>query len=289
MGNPPYQPPVNRKNQRDSSGTGNKIWHKFVEKAFELCKPDGHVLMVTPNNWRRGGTEFKGQHREAQKVMWSNSILWVQDAKSHFPMIGTSVLPDAWHIQKSGKSTSTGYPTLDSEMLYPIDRDPTRLSILEKYFAAKTGDLIEAQKDRRDATIVRERDDAHPYPFVRTAAQLETSDFWWSSEKPKGFDRPKVFFSYSGRYGAKLVPSGLGMQLHFLVQDESSGHRLESFINGALVEFVLRSFVQPGNFEVPVNIIWRLPRALLTSDDPLREVFHLTPEEIALVEGQGDR
>lgn len=284
MGNPPYQPAINRKKQGGSSGSGAKIWHNFVERALELCKFNGHILMVTPNNWRRSGLESRGHHRHVQQVMWSNQILWVKDAKPHFPDIGNSTLIDAWHICKNGKKTQTGYPALDRQLLYPLDRDPQSLSVLEKYFAAcSSGELIEAERDRRDAMLVPDQDAAHQYPYVRTSAQLKNSDFWWSAETPKDFAHPKVFFSYSGEYGAKFIDTPLGTNLYFKVKDQVEGGKLQQFINSKFVDFILHKFVQEGNFEVPVGFIWKLPHALLTSDDPLHEVFGLTQEEIDLI------
>lgn len=283
MGNPPYQPPVNKTGK--GSGSGNKIWHRFVERAFELCKQDGHILMVTPNNWRRGNFR-NGQHRQAQELMWLNSILWVKDAKPHFPDIGHSIMIDAWHVWKNGRPTTTGYLTVDQHRLWPMDR--TRLAILEKFFDTchgyVEGDTIEAQFDyqRSGTNYVDIRDDDHPFKYARTSAQLSRGCVW-TNKRPLNYERKKVFFSDSGDLGAFFLDEPCGACQHFLVADHEEGDHLVTFMKGNLVRFVIDSFMIEGAMGVPIEFVSHFPRAVLTSDDPLREVFGLTPEEIELI------
>ena len=65
VGNPPFNPDIS-KHVNEGSGSGEKIWQKFIELAFSLVKNDGHLLFVTPHNWRQGNFKTRSQHRKAQ-------------------------------------------------------------------------------------------------------------------------------------------------------------------------------------------------------------------------------
>jgi hypothetical protein len=52
VGNPPYQLPT-------KGGNGKRdLWHKFVEKSFDIIKEDGYVSLIHPSKWRRVGEEL---------------------------------------------------------------------------------------------------------------------------------------------------------------------------------------------------------------------------------------
>jgi hypothetical protein len=282
IGNPPYQPDI--KKEGKGSGSGNKIWHKFVELGFELCEDYGYTIMVTPNNWRRGNI-LNGQHRHAQKTMWSNTLLFAEDVKRYFPSVGHSITIDAWGFKKDGKPTQTGCPTLDRLCLYPLNRDSLTLSVLEKFFErCYRDDTFECTQDRLDSNLVRSQDDTHTYKFVDTAAQMKDQKWLWSDIKPAHYDDHKVFISRSGQLAPQYLGNGCGSRLHFAVASKDEGAKLSRFLESHFIQFVMNCFIADGNIGRPFQLIWRLPRGLLTSNDPLHEVFHLTEEEIEHVE-----
>ena len=164
------------------------------------------------------------------------------------------------------------------------------LSILEKFFAAIKRDPIRAVEDyHRSNTVTSVKDVEHPWRHVRTGSQVKNGGKW-ASRKPKNYDVPKVFVSDTGSLAPIFLNESCGAGMHFIVSSPKEGMRLVAFIQSKLVRFVTSKFVYRASLGSPVDVIARLPRALLTSDDPLREVFGLTPEEIERVrQNQADR
>ena len=240
--------------------------------------------MVTPNGWRRGNFK-KSQHHNAQELIWSNSLLWVKDAKPHFPEVGNSILIDAWHVQKTGKPTNTGYPALDQHWLYPLDRSPIVLSTLSKFFdACNVKELVKFGWDYHDNRITQNtQDETYRYRYAGTLAKLKKGVQLWSSREPKSYHDEKVIFADCGKVEAVISEEPMGACMHFLASGVAAS-RLAAFLNGPLPSWVLNNFSIEGALRIPVEMIYKLPYAVLTSDDPLREVFGLSPAEIELVE-----
>ena len=101
IGNPPYQDPT--------KPNSHNLWCSFVETAWQLVKPDGHVAFVTPNVGRR---------REVLQVFQNHHVVWYNgaDVKSHFAGVGSTFC--AWVIQNKPKTeAATLIKQLDGELV----------------------------------------------------------------------------------------------------------------------------------------------------------------------------
>jgi SAM-dependent methyltransferase len=104
VGNPPYQDPT--------KPNSHNLWCDFVEHAFDLVKPNGHVAFVTPNVGRRSQVlrEFQSKH-----VVWYNGA----DAKIHFQGVGSTFC--AWVIQNSAKHDAPCMVKQQDAQLVPLN------------------------------------------------------------------------------------------------------------------------------------------------------------------------
>jgi hypothetical protein len=80
VANYPFQTKSDEKNT-----ITHPIWHKFVEKSFELCKKGGFIAAIHPSGWRN----VDGMFKETQKSLKSKNIKYLEihdekDGLTHF-------------------------------------------------------------------------------------------------------------------------------------------------------------------------------------------------------------
>ncbi len=287
VGNPPFQPEVK---DGGGSGSANKIWQKFVEMAFELTNDEGHILFVTPNNWRAGNFT-KSVVKEAQRLMWEEAtILWYEDAKEHFSEIskGSSITFDAWHVRKGQHETTIPQRELAAAMVLP--RSETAVSIFAKFFnKCVMSEPIQRVKDHDGRDAALQRSITHPYKHVNTSAWTRANKFQWFEEKTDGFDDNKVLISNSGKPTPTYSPAGeCGTGSHtsgYRVKNEDAGKQLVNFLESPLVKFIvneMNSRKDPIGF--PVYLFFRLPQALTSLS--WQQVFGFTDDELSIIEGR---
>jgi hypothetical protein len=245
VGNPPFQSDV-EKGKR--IGSGAPLWHRFVEKAFSLTKDDGHILFVTPNNWRRGSS--KGSPiKTARDLMWKKAtIFWYLDAKSFFPMIGKSATTDAWHLQKGKHHTELPQEVFDAFQVLPTNA--CALSVFEKFFSVcESEEVFEyvREADCRNFEYSTVKTDKCPYRHARTSAKVRKGEWFWYDRKTETFDRKKVIVSKSGNFGPwyECGECGVGDGAYgYLVKDEDDGKKLVNFLNSIVVDFVANEVIE---------------------------------------------
>jgi SAM-dependent methyltransferase len=130
LGNPPFQPETSSRENNSGSGSGQKIWHKFIERAFDLVKDDGHLLFVTPHNWREGNFKPRSPCNKIRELIFAKAIKWYEDVKLYFPQVGHSNSIDAWHVSMSDKNTIN--QTCINKQLLP--KDVNNIEIISKFF-----------------------------------------------------------------------------------------------------------------------------------------------------------
>lgn len=282
--NPPYNPAVKKIGK--GSGSGNKIWHRFVERIFcELIKDNGYVLMVTPSKWRDGNFLKGSQHRHAQELIWSNSILWYEDVKSYFPAVGHSIGIDTW-CTKMGKHSDA----LDEQsflkrwFLLPSDRSVA--SIIIKFFDAcerlSYFEFFESNDDRRFKCSDIQTDVCR-FRHQNTSAQKKKGRFKWFDKQTLGFDAKKVIVSVSGALDPWFDDGACGLGKHakgWSVLDKEEGERLIQFLEGPLFKLVASQSMQEGAIGFPYDIFKRIPKAVIEGLD----CFGFTEDELKLIE-----
>ena len=223
------------------SGSGNKIWHKFIEKSFECITENGFISLITPCHWRLG---LSKSVRKAQKLMWDSNIISVFPVNSFFD-VGGIVKIDAWLI-----SLNKNIKGMDINPFYR-----------KKYFLPynQSSSMIKFLKDSEDEDVfkINVHDNRHymfnairksekgdkdrPYPHINTMPQLERKLFDWYDKKTDNFNDKKViisvvahknrncFFDKEGKYGT-------GHQsVAYLVNNDKEGEQLENFINNSKI------------------------------------------------------
>jgi len=129
VGNPPYQ---------DSRAPTLKLWHKFVEKSFDLINDDGYLAFVTPRSWvERPSSQLS--NKIVKEVFAKHQLSWLDiTAKDYFPGIGEN--PCSYCVIKTKKTSLTEVILADkTEMIdyhgqkIPLDElDHYKVSIFPK-------------------------------------------------------------------------------------------------------------------------------------------------------------
>lgn len=98
VGNPPYQ------DSNAKSAASGQLWHKFVEKSFEIVKDEGHVALIHPSPWRKPG-------HKTWDILVKNGIkyLEIHDMSDGKKTFGSEVSTRYdWYVaQKGGKNIKT--------------------------------------------------------------------------------------------------------------------------------------------------------------------------------------
>jgi NTP pyrophosphatase (non-canonical NTP hydrolase) len=153
IGNPPYQ---------SEKGTGTQpLWPLFVNKAFSLLSPTGHLVMITPNKWCghtanviKGGIRlysdlFKGKLVECN----------IQECSKHFPKVGGYENCFSYFIiDNSGSNSFVATTLLDT---YNVNKDQFNLyvslideEVRELYDAITAHDKVETVDALIDILVV---------------------------------------------------------------------------------------------------------------------------------------
>lgn len=282
IGNPPFQPDV-KKGDGKGNGSGNKIWQKFIELAFDLAEEDGHLLFVTPHNWRTGNFKSRAQHRQAQQLIFDNDVQWWIDARNddgvdHFPTIGNSNSVDAWHVVKGQKGELPA--VLRNLCLLPKSSDPETLAKVAHFFeVCEREEALEwhgcdSTGRGKDLEKSSQGDATHPFRVAGTSAQVRDGVYHWSFEKRATSDLRKVMVCDSGQPVIGYDDGTMANGRHtgcYSVGNKEEGDRLVSFLQSPLVKFISSQFMRDGALGFPMELFERVPKRVLTV--PWEEVF----------------
>lgn len=266
IGNPPFQP-------FGSGGTGNKIWQKFIEIGFESLKDNGIISMITPNHWRILKSE-RGVHREAQRLMWDNKILFIKPVNEYFK-VGGMVQMDYWIISKDKNLKGIEIPPiLQKFMFIPEKMDKRIIEYFEEIDKGNNFVMDIGKNDYRDPRYEVSKksknkpSEKYPYPHINTFPQFEDGFFDWYSKKTKGFNDKKVmisltrspkrrvFYDKDGKYGC-------GHKTHaYSINNDQEGEQLENFLNNSEIIKILEDEGKHG-FAIPLKLFYRVPKSFI--------------------------
>jgi hypothetical protein len=262
IGNPPYNPPSIE--NRGGSGSGNKIWHKFIEKSFEVLEEDGIVAMVTPTTWRHGDFNKNRQHKKAQELIFNHGIQDWCDAKKHFPMVGHSIGIDWWISSRNGKTNVASNPSL----LLPRKNDDTMLVLNEWTESLKTDCYVQdvGLNDCRKFKSHRgtNADGACRFKHLVSGSKTRNQVFDWYDVSTKGFNDPKVIIHRSsgpeplydsqGEYGCGTEAFG------YSVSTDQEAKEIVDFFSSKLCDWLVHQVSEKNAIAFPTFMFKRIPK-----------------------------
>lgn len=294
LGNPPYQRSIQRiEKERKGSGSGNRIWHLFVEKAFNHLKDSGFLGFITPHQWRLPSLKENDNLKITKDLLTSNNMIWLMINVDTFFNIGNSIQVDAYVCQKGEYMLTTEIVNSKNNFVDRINLQtfiiPTNLDNVSK---KSISTLISIQEEKikieitprrfasNNSFIVEEKLENHNFEFLNTSAQyLKGKRLWSSIAHPFQFNK-KIMFSDSGEEGFIFDNEGKYGGCHhthcILVNNDIEGYALLEFLRSEPVIKFLNFFRKEGSMYSPTYAISLLPK--VTS--------HLSNDKIKLLMGQ---
>ncbi len=262
VGNPPYNPPAIE--NRGGSGTGNKIWHKFIEKAFDSIDENGIVAMVTPTNWRHGDFNKNRQHKKAQESIFKHGILDWADAKKHFPMVGHSIGIDWWMSSKEGKVNIETNPSM---LLTRCNDDSMQL--LNDWTDSLDGDCYIQDvglNDCRKFSFHRgsNSNGNHQFKHLVSGSKTRNGMFDWYDVKTDGFNNPKVIIHDSSGPEPLYDPKGeFGCGTHatgYKTPSDFEAKEIIDFFSSKLCDWLVHQVSEKNAIAFPTFMFKRIPK-----------------------------
>lgn len=273
LGNPPFQ--------KDKRGTGAKLWIEFIELAFDICKENGNVSMITPTN-------FVYRYHKSHKILFQNNVLEISlDAQKHFNGIGESI--GYFVAKKQTPKNNTVLTTFDNEsfaydqtkIMVPKGLNSTVMSILNKTFDRKVFEVVKEPVKN----VVEEKTKTHKFEVI--------NHIWgslWSDVQPeyikskvllsrllKRTKRNRTMVSFPDISGKKNIQDG------FTILTENP-ENVSWLISESKLMKMLSGFFDKSQYLSPElkNSIPKIEH--INNDEELYSFLNLTQEEIDYVE-----
>jgi hypothetical protein len=288
VGNPPFQ----------ASKSGDySLWARFIQKAIQVLKKDGYMAFIVPQGW----LSPTGDIREGRKSILRDyfhkldvKIICLDPTKFENFKVGSTF--SYFVIKNSAPSPEklTKFYLKDSQLdisvcditFLPKQRiNDFELAIRKKLKTEKQFPWVR-QPVRNEGEIFSLR--KKKYPIINGNSRI--TDLWFSSHKPKNFDRPKVIVPYNGEKFRFVVDSGCvgygNTSVLFLTSDQIIGAK--SYFSSKLVKWFLpldgsekyTQYNEPAYLRmlpfVDLSIEW--------TDQKIYEHFNLTKKEIQYIE-----
>ena len=266
VGNPPYNP---ENNNDGGSGSGHKIWHKFIEKSFSSMSEGSYLCFITPPGWRIGDYNSKRKTKMAQEVMFESlEMLYWRECKEDFgSSVGKSITMDLWigYYPLSGEKVAQKIPqVLIDRRLLPKTSDANAIKKMEKW--ASLQESTECYRATIKPHVKKDtKDMANGYCHINTSAQRRGGDYKWYAEKTEGFDDRKVIISDSGMpdpFYDKFGEFGTGKHsFGYLVTSDEEAQDIKDFYNSPLCEWLFAQFTPSGSIAPPIQVVKNIPRS----------------------------
>ncbi len=272
IGNPPYQPPTKSKIQK--MGSGLKIWHKFIEKAFQVTHEKSIISMVTPSHWRLGNFS-NSQISQAQELMFNCEIVTIKKVESNvFSGTAGHISIDYWILNRKNKPKNNIF----YKKRYLSLNDSG--NILENYFNAI--DTLECYiqdfmgtRNRKNDHIEKSKfeDGIYKYRAINTYSQYKEGFFDWYKEKLNDYNEKKVIITNSVRLSASdnklaiydngtmsLSAGGIG----YSVKTEEEGKKLCNFLNNSkIIKLLCYDKIGHFGYAIPVQTLYNIPKSFV--------------------------
>ena len=224
IGNPPYQ--GLKVVGGHTAGAPSKLWPKFVELSFNLCKNNGYVCLVHPGAWRKPEQSLLDQFKERDLL-----YLEIHDLKDGEKTFSVATGYD-WYILANKKYG--GVTTIKD-----IYGEVQNIDILKWNFIPNSGfDLIDsilAKQNEETCNVIyscsyhhtrdymnETKEGKFKYPCVYGLTQSNGVKLWYSAKKNGDhFKKSKViipmskftdaYFDVNGKYGMCQYVFGIGV------------------------------------------------------------------------------
>jgi hypothetical protein len=194
LGNPPYN--------ENGTGTGNSIWHLFVEKTNILSLQ--YICFIHPSSWRmplREGDRFYKSSQIIKNNAQYLKILKTEDANSHF---GLSIKVDYYLLDKINRSEFCHIDTKEES----VNLNIKSLQFIPNYgfdlYDRLTNDdekcevVYSYMYDPRNTFVSTEKNEEYKYTLVHSTTK-KGNLFRYSSVNDRGhFGISKIIFGESG-------------------------------------------------------------------------------------------
>ena len=300
VGNPPYQ---------DSRAPTLKLWHKFVERGFELVKDGGHFVFITPRSWvERPSSQLSS--KIVKEVFSEHQLNWIDFRAENYFDVGEK--PCAYSVEKVARYTDTKLIFSDREetinytgQKIPLDdNDHYKISIFAKLSAisATTPTLLKSvycdtgTVDSIDTmlaknTISPTQSNPTDVKVYWTAAQ-DDKYFMQKNSIKKGI---KVIINRSGHYYSSKLPDkyirldlseeyGVGAGAFGITcKNKKEADNLISFLTSKLYRWYIENEKTSG-FNTGITKLPKLDTSRSWSDQQVYAHFNLTQDEINQIE-----
>jgi hypothetical protein len=201
MGNPPYQ----------TSNEGERtqpIWHKFVDKSFNILFENGYLVMVHPDGWR----SVDGMFKSTQNILKKNEIVYLEihDTRDGFKTFGANTTYDFYCVRnKTNNNFKTKIKCVDGTIeninLSNMEFIPNgKFNEFKKLMSTNDEDKINLLDTNycyahRKPIMSKTQSDEFKYPCVYTTQKDGSFKLWYSSTNEHGhFGLSKVIWSNGG-------------------------------------------------------------------------------------------
>jgi len=281
VGNPPYQ---------DSSKNGgfqpknHNLWSKFIIKSEYKLNDSGFLVFVTPDSWRSPSSKILNLFKK-------NTLLKVEfDVAKHFPGVGSTF---SYYTLKIGKFD-------DRCEIYDIYLDVNKLKFIPN--GGKIGlsihlkttmcdnekielhcDTTSNHSSSKRHQLSKSISNENRYKLYHTNAQT-----FYSTNKSKNHNDKKVYFTISGYFNPRYDDGDISTSEicpYVIVNDDTSGENLLSFLNSKLYRFLINSAKWSGFLNKDVlRLLPNMKTNKKYTDDDIYDFFKITKEEIEFIE-----
>lgn len=297
ISNPPYD--------SGNDSKGNKLWPKYILKAYELTKDNGYCSVVTPTGWASGGTNMPGGRGIIKDVFKKSQVesIYVNGiTERFFSNIAIEIGYFLLHKVDVHKPTTLflkdGETTVDfrevdfiSPRLNKID-----IGIAKKFFDKKfkTFDIQSFDRKVKKGTV-----DESPEPtdklkhkhWVLGGTSAGNAYFTYLDFENTEFTYPKVLFNIGNRYwqpyydldGVNIAAQGFAVKLSGNETVES----LSSVFEHPLFAYISFWYQLQMKGYMKTNIVYSYPYVDLTKTwkrDELYKHFGISKSESEHIE-----
>ena len=294
VGNPPYQ----GKKTGGGDGSGNAIWHLFVEKCYDYLKDSGYMSLVHPSDWRTSMNKKK--QINARNILFYNQMLYLELGLKPWK---EQIVVDFYVLQKSKKESKSlvKFKDVESPVLFKIpDHEmivsygaSTFNSIISKCFNTNNNGL-HSRKSFGGLRILDKSAKQGNYKFAHGSKSIRKDIFKFYEFPHIHQYKSKLLMSATG----PLMPMydsgnlGIGDHIHYiLVDNKEQADFMSSIINSKLGIFLQKTHCNWNwkgmstfaNVSYPFSRI-SLDITTLESDDDVYRYFNLNSKEIKHIE-----
>ena len=262
IGNPPYQ---------SEKGTGTQpLWPLFVNKAFSLLSPTGHLVMITPNKWcGHTATVIKGGIRLYSDLFKGKLVECnIQECSKHFPKVGGYENCFSYFIIDNSGSDSFVATTLADT--YTVNKDQFNFLPLT-LLSDLTSSIM-----KKVCTV-----DTYDFKQVSTGfTNKNNGSIVISMAQRMHYERLNVYHDSNTTFSATSKSTVSNKKFV-----KSSQKKVEAVFRSNLFKFIHKIYWNNDNFGTSFyNSLPYLDLNILWSDADIYKLFNLTQEEIDYIE-----